>query len=216
MQTHILVFGFDPIDLLYSEQKDTAAQSYDESLDVILWRHEPLEQSRYVRMGRTGPALEAQPRPVERIQKAFFIEWFQQIVERLYLESFQRVPVVGGHKDYSGHLLRVDSFEYSKPIKLEHLNVQEHQVRPQAADRLNGFVSVGALTDQLEISGRPQHFSYQAAGPRLVVNYKQSQSFFVHADAPLSSGDLLSDSDNGKRSVATSPPRGSLCKIRAL
>ena len=64
-------------------------------------------------------------RAFEGFLKTFPVEGFEQVVERMHVESLQGVLVVGRHEDDHRHLRRPDGLQHRKAIGHRHLHVEK-------------------------------------------------------------------------------------------
>jgi len=98
------------------------------------------------------------------------VKGLQQIVDRVYLESFQGILIVGGYEDHRRHLFSADSFDHFKTIHGRHLDVQENEIGGQLANGANGFVPVGAFADNLNVRIVRQQALDSPASERFIVD----------------------------------------------
>jgi hypothetical protein len=60
-------------------------------------------------------------------------------MQRVSLERLDRVFAVRGHEDHRWHTVRAHRLEDLEGVQARHLDVEEHQIRRQLADRRHRF-----------------------------------------------------------------------------
>src|SRR3954447_11985225 len=74
-------------------------------------------------MGTNG-----QPCTVESIAQPLMIEWFQQVIERMRVESLNRVLIVSGRKDNDWHCVGRNRLKHTKSVHIGKLNIKQQKV----------------------------------------------------------------------------------------
>src|SRR6185369_2570313 len=98
------------------------------------------------------------------------VEGLQQIVERVHLEGFQSILIVGSDEDHGGHSFSADSFDYFKTIHRRHLDVEENEVGTQLANGTNCFVSIRAFANHFNTGIVRQQTLDSSAGEWFIVD----------------------------------------------
>ena len=60
--------------------------------------------------------------------KTGIVKGFQQVIKRVKLESLQRILIEGGHKNDCRKPLRFNTLQYSEPVQLRHLYIEENKI----------------------------------------------------------------------------------------
>ncbi len=108
--------------------------------------------------------------PIEGGGKARVVHGLEQVVERVGLESVDRIAVERGHEHDHRHALLRHLRDHFEPRQARHLDVEEHEVRGFLGDGGDRFAAVGALAHDGDV-GRVLQAQLEAA-PR--------QGFVVH------------------------------------
>ena len=117
----------------------------------------------------------------QRLVEALFAERFQQVVQGMAFERLQGILVVGRDKDQLG--LRADQLGHFKAVQARHLDVEEHQLRRQFGDGLDGVKTVGAFGHDVDIVMARQVFAQHAARQQFIVDDGHPHSCLHHASS---------------------------------
>src|SRR5215467_616048 len=98
MQGHIITRGFEPIDISGLEERDPAAGLHHQSFEMWTARVYGFEQ-RSESLGIRPARRQLLACAIQGLPKAFFIEWLQQIVQRVGVKRAQGVFVVSRRED---------------------------------------------------------------------------------------------------------------------
>ncbi len=124
-----------------------------------------------MRFAGTQPGLG----PGQRLHEAFPGDGLEQIVDRVDLESANRVLVMGGYEHDRRHLLRSDFVHHGEPVHLRHLHVEKHQVRPSFADPLDGFAAVLRFLNGSDLGIVRQQHPQALARQRFIIHDQHCQ-----------------------------------------
>ena len=134
---------------------------------------------------------------LRRLQEALAAERLDEVIERADLERRHGILVVGGGEH---HFRRVPHrLQHPQPRHLRQLHVEEHQIRLQAIDHLDGGAAVGRLARDPYPADAAEVFAQVAARLGLVLDQDRRHEVAAHAGdfcAPLS----------GSVTVARKPP----------
>src|SRR5262245_50930946 len=138
MQAGVITFGFDPVDLFDSDEKNTPGGFDDQA------RKWPGLDRRGLPCSRSLPALmifeqskhpfaelaklllfELHLRPPQGLFKSFIVKWLEQVIERVEFKCLYRIMVVGCHKDDDRQLFGGERFEDPEAVQIGHLNVEK-------------------------------------------------------------------------------------------
>src|SRR5262245_46262692 len=142
MQSRVITFGFDPVNLLGPDEKHSPGGFDDQARNRL----------GLGRRGRTLPCSGSLPalmifeqrkhplaelaelllfdlssRPPQRFFKAFVVKWFEQVIERVEFKRPYRILVVGGHKDDDRQLISSNLFQHPEAVEVRHLDIEEDQ-----------------------------------------------------------------------------------------
>ncbi len=160
VQSDVVTFGLDPVDLLHL-QKDYATTGLEHHpLQVVAAGRSTLsggdrltlEQADELSAELTQVALaDLRLRARQRGGEALVVVRLEQVVEGGDVEGLQCVLVVGGHEYDDGHLSGADLLDDAEPVHLRHLDVQEDQVGGARPDRPDCFAPVRAFPHHLDL-----------------------------------------------------------------
>jgi hypothetical protein len=105
---------------------------------------------------------------IESFSQPFFAEWFQQIIDRVYVEGTQRVFVIGGYEDHID--LMSNEIQYLEAIETGHLNIEKNQIGFLLRDGLHGFEAVRALGNNFDIGVLLQILTEERAREFFIVD----------------------------------------------
>ena len=88
----------------------------------------------------------------------------------MLLERLQRVAIERGHEDHHRHRAGLEAAQHLEAVDLGHLHVEEQDVGPLAADRVDRLGAVAALGDDGEISSPREQQPQRLPRQRLVVH----------------------------------------------
>ena len=91
--------------------------------------------------------------PLQSLREPFFVDRLQQVVDRFQAEGLNRVLVIrrGQHEVRQREAHLTGFADDAQSIQSGHLNVQEGDVRLQVLDQAQGFQSVFARPDDLDV-----------------------------------------------------------------
>ena len=119
-----------------------------------------------------------QPRPVNR---------FEQVIDRIHLESFHGVLIIGSDKGNQRHTALPDQPNHSQTVQFRHLQVEQCQIRPLPLNNFHGLYSVFSFTDDLDVIERPQESSQKRPSWPFVICDHDSQ-FGIHSSENITDG----------------------------
>jgi hypothetical protein len=125
---------------------------------------------------RAALASDPHARPCQCLGQALGAERFQQVVDRMDLERFDRVLVIGGDEDDRD--LAPEQLQHVKAVQLRHLNVEEDQIRLLLRDRFHRLETVAALCDDVDVRVRCEQLAQQHPRQRFIVNNDHPQWHF--------------------------------------
>src|SRR5579885_1204652 len=175
---NINVLGLYPVYLVNAEKEDAPRRFNDDALQIPSARLEVLQQGRQAsvevvtaRLGDLGLGA------LKRLLKPLLTERLQQVIQRVHLEGFERIFVVGGDEDDGGHQLGADLGYHVEARHLRHLHVEKNQIRLMFGNRLDRLLPVGALADDGDVGITLKQHPHPVARQRLVVNYQRPDFF---------------------------------------
>ena len=130
------------------ERRALAAHRFDERRERLIGR-------RRVGTIATVGANETD-HTIDGLREALTTDGLEDVVERVNLERRERVLVVRRHEHDCGHLRRSDLANHLEPVELRHLDVEEHEVRRQATNLIDGRTTVATLADDVDVAALPQ------------------------------------------------------------
>jgi hypothetical protein len=162
--------------------------------------------------GRGGPRrpidLNSAASALDRHLQPRLIHRFQQIVDRVDLERFDGVLVVGGDEDDLRRGVPVEQAARDLEAgQARHLHVEEHHVGLQPLNRRQRFDAVPGVADDLDTTHLSQQVAELVPGELLVVHHDGPQ---VYAHAVTRSGTVSS----GISTLAHVPSPGMLVSFR--
>src|SRR6476659_2941574 len=83
--------------------------------------------------------------------KPLVTERLRQIVQRLCVESFDRVLIVCGDKNDRRNPNGIDLLENTESVSLRHLYIEKKQVRLRLLEQLYSVGAIAALSDDFDI-----------------------------------------------------------------
>src|SRR5262245_371797 len=116
------------------------------------------------------PLFEMRPRPPQRFFKAFIVEWFEQVIERVEFKRPHRILVVGRHKDDDRQLIGGELVEHPEAVEVGHLDVEENEVGRAPPDRDQCFMSIRAFADDRELAPAAQQIADAPSRQNFVIN----------------------------------------------
>ena len=93
---------------------------------------------------------------VERVGKAALLHRLHQVIDRLRLESADRMVAISGHEDEERRFDLHHALDDGKAVKSRHLNIKEHKIGFMRLYGANGFAAIGAGFDDFNILMRFQ------------------------------------------------------------
>src|SRR5581483_169155 len=124
------------------------------------------------------------PRPFERLEKTPAVNRLEQIIERLHLESPQRVFVISGDENDLRHPPRADGLDHPEPVEPGHLNVEKHQVGGLAQDGRHGLAPAPAFANHFNIRLALKPAVNPLARQLFIINNQYSNLFHGVISAP--------------------------------
>ena len=118
------------------------------------------------------------------------------------LERLDRVLVVGGDEDDQRHPVPAHLLDHLEAVGAGHLNVEEHQVRGEAADGVDGLAAVAALADDLDVGLGREEAGHALARQRLVIDDQRAER--LHA-APADTCGAEGSTRHGMTTRTVSP-----------
>lgn len=94
------------------------------------------------------------------------------------IEGAHGVLVVCGDEDDCG--TGIDQFEHLETVEFRHLDVEEEEVGRGLGDRLDGFETVGAFRDDLDLRACSDQFAKKASCQFFVIYYHRAQCTFLN------------------------------------
>ena len=214
MQAYAVAAGLDPHDVVHLDQHHPFVLADRYALQVVLpplqrgqGLHDPRGRVR-IRPGGGGQPLFGAP---QRLGEAFAAERFHQVVHRVGVERAHGELLVGGDEDGGRHARRADRRHHVQAGDRRHLDVQEHQVRGQVADRRHRGHAVSAFAGHGDVRILAQQPHHRVACDRFVVHHQRGD---LHAGT-CSGSSPSSSSWNGRRSRHATP-RGTIMSSRRL
>ncbi|MNM28565.1 hypothetical protein D3C81_390810 [compost metagenome] len=140
----------------------------------------------------------------QRLLEALLAERFQQVIERMAFEGLQGVLVVGRDEDQAR--LCAYQFRHFEAVQARHLDVEEHQLRLQFRDGLDGLEAVGAFGHDLDIVVARQIFAQHAARQQFIVDDGYPHSCLHHSSSisPVCAGiDIVTSNVAPRRAQCT-------------
>ena len=141
----------------------------------------------------------------------------QQVVERVRIEGVDRIPVESSHEDDHRHAGLRDAAQHLESVDARHLDVEEHEVRRVARDRVDRLAPVCALVDDLEVTECAQAELESAPRERLVVD--DDGAYRPGHRLQTSSGSRISTQSPGEASATSTEwasPYNTLSRSRVL
>src|SRR5215813_11445169 len=152
MQTDIVVGGFDPIDVTYQDYRTGISILCEEALGIWITsgggfpRGEGLQYRGDFLTGGEGLfELDALFDSCDGFAEALGFDWLNKIVERMELESFNRVFVVGGDEDGHRHIGKANRFDYVEASAAGHLDIEKQEIDGRGFECGNNFLAISAL-----------------------------------------------------------------------
>src|SRR5262245_60471597 len=192
MQSRVITFGLDPVNLFGSDEKH-APGGLDDQAGKWLGRGLP---GRTLPCPRFRPALmifeqrkhplaelaelplfELRPRPLQRFFKAFVVKWFEQVIERVEFKRPYRILVVGRHKDDDRQLIGGKPFERPEAVEVGHLDGEKDEVWRAPPDRAQRLVTVRAFADDLELDSAAQQIADAPSRQNFVIDNQRAYGF---------------------------------------
>ena len=127
----------------------------------------------------------------ERRGEPRIVDGLEHVVDGARLEGLHREPVVRRDEHDHRQLVRLQLGQHVEAREPGHLDVEEHQVRPLLADRVERLAAVAALADDLDVVGHAQAQLEPAPRQRLIVDQQRAEfARRVHASTSraISSG----------------------------
>jgi hypothetical protein len=125
------------------------------------------------------------PRAPECLLEPLVVERLHQVVDGREVERLQCITIVGGHEDGCGHLVGADLAHDVEPGLAGHLHVEEHEVRLQRADRVDGRRAVVHAGDDLDARFGAQQIFDALPGERLVVDDENANRLAIGHERAL-------------------------------
>ena len=97
------------------------------------------------------------------------VEGFQQVIDRVHLESFEGKLVIRRHEDNRRQRRRQLCHD-AEPVQFRHLHIKKHHVGCEPADFLEGFAPAVGLADHLDVGLVTQKFPEPLARERFVID----------------------------------------------
>src|SRR5258708_3743101 len=109
---------------------------------------------------------------LHRLRDALFVEWLQQIVHGVYLERLDGVLVKCRSKDnlWQGDFLVQQFLDHTEAVEAGHLHVEENQIGAVLFDEVDGFKTVLALRDNIDVARAFTQVSEFVAGELVIVH----------------------------------------------
>ena len=108
--------------------------------------------------------------PLDRLPEAIVVDRFQQIVERIGVESLERELIIGGYEDHDRHVAARESLQHIEAVDSGHLYVQEDNVRRLRPNRVDCLAAVPAFSTNLYVVELLQPNLQTASRQFLIVN----------------------------------------------
>ncbi len=176
----IIAGGLDPLDFGVTEKDDLALGAYDQAATVAADAAQEGDELFLVVVVAGFAGLDGLSCAGKRFEKAFPLKRFQQVIDGVGVEGFERVLVVGGDEDDSGKMQGRDGFEDAEAIGAGHLHVEKDEIGAVLGDGADGGGAVSAIGDDVEAAIGRQQREYPPARQGFVVH---DQSAYGHRDS---------------------------------
>src|SRR5450755_841434 len=176
VQARVVSRRLDPVDFIWLEADNLPIRFYHDAIGGVLAGVEAAQhlENALLKHG-LGRMHQLLARVIERFAQSFLVDWLQQVVESMYLESAHGVTVVCGHEDrqrQNGLLFQL--FHHAKAVNFRHLDVEENEVRHLALDKGNRRLAIGALGHNVQVRLFLQQATQTFAGKRFIVAKQHS------------------------------------------
>src|SRR3954454_4302702 len=119
MQTQIVAFSFNPVEIANIETQKAAFRRNWNSFQIIFLLVDLFQQTRELMIrSLLLSKLQNSARAEQRIAEPVLRKRFQEIVKRVRFKCLQRITIIGGHKNGDRHFMFSDSTNYVKTIEL--------------------------------------------------------------------------------------------------
>src|SRR5689334_22766888 len=96
-------------------------------------------------------AFDAVDGPVEGFVETFAVEWFQEVIECVYLKGLERELIVSRDKDDGRHGRAFDLVNYVEAAHLGHLDIEEDEVGFLLLDGLHSSGAIVTFGEQFNV-----------------------------------------------------------------
>ena len=138
----------EPLACLHGDRLPASAALHDQVRDPFeLVR--PQRRASLPGLPRRGNQF---PYPRDRAGEARGLDRLQQVVDGVHLERFYRMLIVRGHEDHTRRVVPVHQLAgHLETGAAGHLDVEQHEIRVQRVDDLEGPQAVSRLPDDLHV-----------------------------------------------------------------
>jgi hypothetical protein len=176
MNSHVIVFGLNPIDVVDCELERSptianddlahparATQSFDQCPQPFL-------------LDREFATLQSRSRRLQRLMQSIRVRRLQQVVRRMNFERFDSVMIVRCYKDHGGSCGGLERLEKREAIESRHFNVEEHYIDRSCSKDYSRRVGVCRLPDAHCALDFVEKQSQMMAREALVIHDENSQA----------------------------------------
>jgi hypothetical protein len=108
-------------------------------------------------------------RAIHRAFEPLAVERLEQVIHRVHVEGLERVLIVGRHEHHGRHPVGTHRLNHIKPGAPRHLDVEKHEIRLLADDRLHRLIAVRRLANHLHAHLVSEQRPHAFAGKRFVI-----------------------------------------------
>lgn len=107
---------------------------------------------------------------MESFLEARPVEGLEQVVEGVDFEGAQGMLIVGGDEEGRRHAVHAHRFDHIEAIQFGHLDIQEHEVRPQGFDGHHRLAAIAAFARDVHIRRVGEKVPQALAGEGFVIH----------------------------------------------
>ena len=179
LHRHVLLVGEEIVDVRDRNQPQLFAEA---RADLVA----PVLDARRLR-DLHEPARRNARRVPQRVRELLLAHGLEQVADRLGLECFDGVLVVGGREDHGRRIFeRVDVARDLDAGKARHAHVEQHHVRAQLAAAAQRFLAVAGLGDDFAVFDLGEQPAQPFARGRLVIDDQELHGE-LHAESDFAS-----------------------------